>query len=78
MVYKYGPLTHNGKYGGGGSKKKNVFFIFMCPKWKMDPPREVNFSKISKFRAILLQGLIQLPSGLGNDHIHQLEIFFYK
>ncbi len=32
---------------------KILFFIFMWPKWKMDPPREVNFFKISKFWAIL-------------------------
>ena len=25
----------------------------MCPKWKMDPPTEPNFSKLSKFWATL-------------------------
>ena len=45
--------------GWGGVAKvnkifKKYFFIFMCPKWKMNPPREVNFSKISKFWATLV------------------------
>ena len=29
----------------------------MCPKWKMDPPREPNFSKLSKFWATLIYNL---------------------
>ncbi len=32
----------------------------MCPKWKMDPPKEINFSKISKFWATLGHS-IQIP-----------------
>ncbi len=28
---------------------KKYFFLVMCPKWKMDPHRELNFSILSKF-----------------------------
>ena len=38
--------------------KKKYFLISMYPKWKMDPPKKVNFSKISKFWATLTQCLL--------------------
>ena len=39
-------------------RKKYFRATFMCPKWKMDPPKEVNFSKISKFWATLVVHIV--------------------
>ncbi len=48
----------------GGLDKKNIcfFFLYMYTKWKMDPPGEINFSKMSKFWATLTDRIYHIIS----------------
>ncbi len=44
----------------------------MYPKWKMDPPKKVNFSKISKFWATLTPASMTIEAVLSVTADHRV------